>query len=33
VTSLTVRWPLPLSKSFSERQGIEQVIERYVEKR
>jgi hypothetical protein len=33
VSSLTVRWPLPLSKSFTERVQIEQLIGRYVERR
>jgi hypothetical protein len=33
VSSLTVRWPLPLSKSFTERAQIEQLIGRYVERR
>jgi hypothetical protein len=29
-TSLTVKWPAPLSKSFSERGNIEQLIQRYL---
>jgi hypothetical protein len=33
VSSLTVHWPLPLSKSFTERAQIEQLIGRYVERR
>jgi hypothetical protein len=33
VSSLTVRWPLPLSKSFAERAQVEQLIGRYVERR
>jgi len=33
VSSLTVRWPLPLSKAFTERQQVEQLIGRYVERR
>jgi hypothetical protein len=33
VSSLTVRWPLPLSKSFTERAQIEQLLSRYVERR
>lgn len=33
VSSLTVRWPLPLSKAFTERQQIEQLIGRYVERK
>jgi hypothetical protein len=30
VTSLTIKWPVPLSKSFSERAIIEQLILPYV---
>jgi hypothetical protein len=33
VSSLTVRWPLPLSKAFTERAQIEQLLARYVERR
>jgi hypothetical protein len=29
-TSLTVQWPAPLSKSFSERVGVEGLIEQYL---
>jgi hypothetical protein len=29
-TSLTVKWPAPLSKSFSERGNIEQLIQQYL---
>jgi hypothetical protein len=30
-TSLTVKWPMPLSKSFTERHVIENLIQRFVE--
>jgi hypothetical protein len=30
-TSLTVEWPVPLSKSFRERDGIEGVLQRFIE--
>ena len=30
VTSLTIKWPLPLSKGFGERDQIEKLISRYV---
>ena len=30
-TSLTVEWPLPLSKTFREREGVEGVLRRFVE--
>ena len=30
VTSLTVRWPAPLSKSFSERGDVEDLIQQYL---
>jgi hypothetical protein len=33
VSHLTVRWPLLLSKAFTERPQIEQLISRYVERR
>ena len=33
VSSLTVRWPLPLSKAFTEKQQVEQLIGRYVERK
>jgi hypothetical protein len=29
-TSLTVKWPVPLSKSFSERGNVEELIQRYL---
>jgi hypothetical protein len=31
LTSLTVKWPVPLSKSLSERDSIENLIQRFVE--
>jgi hypothetical protein len=31
MTSLRIKWPLPLSSSFSERSGIEDVLRRFVE--
>jgi hypothetical protein len=31
LTSLTVKWPVPLSKSLSERDSIENLIRRFVE--
>ena len=30
-TSLTIEWPMPLSKSFGERDGIEGVLQRFIE--
>ena len=30
-TSLTVKWPVPLSKSLTERESIETLIRRFVE--
>ena len=30
VTSLTVKWPLPFSKTFAEKDGIEKLILPYV---
>src|SRR5262245_65597347 len=30
VTSLTVKWPLPFSKTFSEKEGVEKLILPYV---
>ena len=31
VTSLTIKWPMPLSKSFSERDVIEKLINPFVD--
>jgi hypothetical protein len=31
VTGITVRWPVPLSKSFSERGVVEDLVQRFVE--
>ena len=31
VTSLTIKWPVPLSKSFSERDLVENLIRRFVD--
>ena len=31
VTSLTIKWPLPLSRSFSERDNIEKLIRPFLD--
>jgi hypothetical protein len=30
VTSLTIKWPLPFSKTFAEREGVEKLLQPYV---